>query len=265
VIDLPDRALWPDEAQVGEVIYPPGGTHGPRFQPFVQLVLIHTGSMTVWIDGAPLFARAETVTILFPGHREQFAFAPDQPTHHTWLHAYFDSPSRVLIDRLRSLPAPLPLTAPMHRLMREALLLKAGTIATAEPMTRALAALMLWRCLGEGDQRRSDDPRAAHEAVERARLFIHDHLADPLTLEGIARAAAISESQLIRLFRAHLGTTPIAYLWDRRVRMGLELLQHSGLSIGVIADRCGFQTSYHFSRRVRQATGRSPRDLRRLV
>ncbi len=34
------------------------------------------------------------------------------------------------------------------------------------------------------------------------------------------------------------------------------------VSVGEIAKRSGFQTSYHFSRRVRQATGLSPLEVR---
>ena len=91
---------------------------------------------------------------------------------------------------------------------------------------------------------------------------MHAHLAEPLTLDMIAMAAAVSPSHLIRLFRQQLNTTPMAYLWERRVGQGIDLLRQTGLSVGEIAKRCGFQTSYHFSRRVRQATGLSPLEVR---
>jgi AraC-like DNA-binding protein len=47
------------------------------------------------------------------------------------------------------------------------------------------------------------------------------------------------------------------------VAAGIDLLQHTGLPVGTIADRCGFKTVYHFSRRVKRATGSSPTELRR--
>lgn len=36
---------------VGNIVYPPGGRYGPRLQADIQLVLLHTGSMEVRIDG----------------------------------------------------------------------------------------------------------------------------------------------------------------------------------------------------------------------
>ncbi|MBI3970766.1 MAG: helix-turn-helix domain-containing protein [Chloroflexi bacterium] len=63
--------------------------------------------------------------------------------------------------------------------------------------------------------------------------------------------------------RRALGTTPARFLWDERVRHGVFLLEHTGLTVAEVADRAGFQSSFHFSRRVRAATGLPPRELRR--
>ena len=55
----------------------------------------------------------------------------------------------------------------------------------------------------------------------------------------------------------------MAYVWARRVDAGVELLSGTGLPVGTIAERCGFQTSFHFARRVRRATGATPTEVRR--
>ena len=54
----------------------------------------------------------------------------------------------------------------------------------------------------------------------------------------------------------------IAYLWERRAARGADLLLNTGLPIAAVAERCGFRTVHHFSRRIRQATGRPPGALR---
>ena len=72
-----------------------------------------------------------------------------------------------------------------------------------------------------------------------------------------------SPAHLVRRFRAELGVTPIAYLWQRRVATGVDLLANTGLPVGEIAKRTGFKSVYHFSRRVKEHTGASPTQLRR--
>jgi transcriptional regulator GlxA family with amidase domain len=134
-----------------------------------------------------------------------------------------------------------------------------GGLSTETELRKAVAAQMLWRYLGEGERHALDAP-PVHPAIEQAREFTHARLAEPITLDQLAAAAAVSPPHLVRLFRAHVGMTPMAYVWERR---GVALLEQTGLSVKAIAEMCGFQTSYHFSRRVRLATGASPREVRR--
>ncbi len=215
------ECFWPEEVNVGEVTYPPGGTFGPRLQRNLQLIMLYSGHMTIWIDDVPHMASADSVLVLFPGHKERFTFAEECETWHSWLHIFIPQLSQTLLARLARLPWPLQGELQMN-----------GTSTPADP------------------------------AVETARHFIHAHLREPLTLDMIAMAAAVSPPHLIRLFRQQLNTTPMAYLWERRVAQGIDLLRQTGLSVGEIATRCGFQTSYHFSRRVRQAMGLSPIEVR---
>lgn len=241
--------MWPESVNAGEVTYPPGGTLGPRRQHDVQLVLLHSGSMTVWVDGTARHAAARTVSLLLPGHQERFAFDRALPTRHSWMQARVAAPSA----ELRDLPFSLPLSPAMADLER---LLLGRAI---EPLLLALGASMLWRYVAEA--RAAVAPGSA--PVESARSFVHDNLAGPLSLRQLARAAGVAPAHLSRLFRAHLGTTPMAYVWERRVDAGVELLTGTGLPVGAIAERCGFQTSFHFARRVRRATGATPTELRR--
>ena len=257
-----DKYFWPEEVSVGEVIYPPGGAFGPRLQRNLQLIILHSGQMTVWIDDVPHTARAETVCVLFPGHKEYFAFAEESETWHSWLHFFLPQLPETLVARMARLPWPLPLSSTMADLTHEALALKNSPLSTAPVLLKALAVQMIWRYIGEGELLTNGATMPPDPAIENARHFIHTHIAEPLTLDMIAMAAAVSPSHLIRLFRQQLNTTPMAYLWERRVGQGIDLLRQTGLSVGEIAKRCGFQTSYHFSRRVRQATGLSPLEVR---
>ena len=249
-----------DQVSAGEVVYPPGGRLGPRWQRDVQLVLVHAGSARITVDGgARATLRAGAVGLLLPGHREQFAFADDMPTRHSWVQARVADPP---LQRLAALPAALPASTALAELVREAVAVARTPLSTAEPLLAALAAAALWRYAGEGESR----SRGPGETVERARRFLHEHLADPtVDLDQVARAAHVSAPHLVRRFKAELGVTPMAYLWQRRVATGVDLLSNTGLPVGAIAARAGFKSVYHFSRRIKEHTGVPPTQVRREV
>src|ERR671923_233332 len=95
----------PERVSVGEVVYPPGGTLGPRRQDDVELVLLHTGSARITVDDEPAatYVAGTVVLLPLPGHREHCASAPGEPTHHSWVQAHVASPPE-------GLPPSLPLS-----------------------------------------------------------------------------------------------------------------------------------------------------------
>lgn len=242
------------DVSVGEVTYPPGGRLGPRRQRDLQLVLVHRGSATITVDDEPPFTvEAEKVALLLPGHRERFAFAEREETHHSWVQAHVGG------GPFMALPRSLPLSGALTDLVAEAVAVARAPLQTARPLLAALAAAAFWRYAGEAEL----GPSRGDDAVDRARRFADAHLTDPkLDLTRLAAAAHVSPPHLVRRFRAELGVTPMAYLWRRRVAFGVDLLTHTGLPVGEVAARSGFKTVYHFSRRVKEQTGRSPSALR---
>jgi AraC-like DNA-binding protein len=245
---------------VGSVTYPRGGTLGPRTQRDLQLVLVHSGSAQVWVDGASRRLAAGEVGLLLPGHRERFVFDADVATRHSWVQAHVPDLPSATRERLEGLPGALPLSPALEALVREAVATAASAFATAPSLLAHLASAALWRYVGEAERGRPERARP----VDDARRFIHANLHDPtLTLQGIAGAAHVTPAHLIRSFRAEHGTTPKAYLWQRRVALAIDLLTNTGLPLATIADRCGFRTAHHLSRRVKQASGLPPAALRR--
>ena len=242
------------DVSVGTVTYPPGGTLGPRRQLDLQLVLVHSGSATVWVDDEPpRRLGAGSVGLLRPGHRERFAFDARMPTRHSWVQV------RAPDLDAAGLPDTLALSPALEALAREAV----AALSGPPELVAHLAAAALWRYAAEAARARAGGMESARP-VDDARRFIHAHLSDSgVTLTDVARAAHVTPAHLVRAFRAEHGTTPMAYLWERRAALAVDLLTHTGLPLKAIAERCGFATTHHFSRRVRAASGLPPGALRR--
>lgn len=260
-IDLLGDGLRPVRISAGAVVYPPGGRLGPRWQHDVELVLLHTGSARIAVDeAAPLVLRPEFVALLLPAHREIFRFDAAEATHHSWVQLGLTGPvPGPLTDAPRVIPASSGLTE-LVRAATAAHRPAASAIAVQEHLAAALAAAAIWRYLSDAEAG-AGDPAAV---AERARWHLDARIAETgLNLGRLAAAVHVTPAHLVRRFRAEFGTTPMAYLWRRRVAAGVELLTNTGLPVGEVARRSGFRSVYHFSRRVKQETGLAPTELRR--
>ena len=243
---------------VGEVVYPPAGRLGPRWQHDVELVLLHAGSARIAVDEDPPFVLLPGfVALLLPGHRELFEFDPRADTHHSWVQLHTEDP---LPGEVALAPRVLPASAALSELLHGAVVAVRTPLATGDQLAASLAAAAIWRYVGEA----GSPTEGQSDAVGLARAHLNGHLGDSdLTLERVAAVAHVTPAHLVRRFRAELGDTPMAYLWRRRIDAGIDLLTSTGLPVGEIARRVGFKSVYHFSRRVKQATGLPPTELRR--
>lgn len=78
------------------------------------------------------------------------------------------------------------------------------------------------------------------------------------TLEKMAETAGLSVSHLSWLWSVRYGCSPKAELLQKRLDMAQQLLIYSQLSVGEIAEKCGFQSIYYFSKYFKKHCGVSP-------
>lgn len=100
-------------------------------------------------------------------------------------------------------------------------------------------------------------------ALERARRHAEAHFAAPLGVDDLARVAGFSRYHFTRLFTAHAGLSPAAWLVDRRVKEAARLLRESRLPLKEIATRCGFRDPAFFGKTFARRTGQPPGAYRR--
>ncbi len=96
---------------------------------------------------------------------------------------------------------------------------------------------------------------AANDLFSDSLTWALEHLDEPVTVEDLARRAAMSPRSFARHFVAATGTTPYRWLIRQRVLLAQRLLETSDLAIDDIAVRCGLGSPAnlraHFSALVR--------------
>ena len=89
--------------------------------------------------------------------------------------------------------------------------------------------------------------------------YLGERYCDPeLSNTELAARYGISEVYLRRLFLEKYGTTPHRYILALRIERAKQLLAHGVLSVGKIAEECGFSSLYHFSRSFKARVGLTP-------
>ncbi len=113
--------------------------------------------------------------------------------------------------------------------------------------------------LGRGKRLRGE----MRQMMRKVMAHIHQHYAEPITRESLARAVGLSERYLTLCFRAETGLTPVTYLNRYRIKQSRTLLERGDLSITEVALAVGFSDSNYFAHVFRDQVGVSPRAYQR--
>lgn len=105
-------------------------------------------------------------------------------------------------------------------------------------------------------------PPAADLAAAAVR-YINRNIGRKLTIGDICAAFNCSKSTLMKLFKKECGVTVNEYIVSRRIAIAKELLQYTELSVGTIAEKCGFSDSLYFSKCFTSRAGVSPSAFRK--
>ena len=91
------------------------------------------------------------------------------------------------------------------------------------------------------------------------------NLEEPMSLDELSNAVALSRRQLERLFQKYLHCAPTRYYLDLRLKKARQLLLQTGMSVVDVALACGFVSAPHFTKCYRDYFHKPPRDERRRV
>ena len=128
-------------------------------------------------------------------------------------------------------------------------------------MARSERAFLLQAILAEMERGSGLD---SHPAVLLTRRHVRDHIAEPISLDGLAKAAGLSKFHFLRLYKAETGRSPMRDVRLIRANYARELILGTDLPLKEIAPKAGLGDEYALSRIFRKLFGGAPGQYRRF-
>ena len=105
--------------------------------------------------------------------------------------------------------------------------------------------------------------RDRRKQIEHIAEYINDNLDDSnLTVSNLSKMCHISEVHFRRLFSCIYHISPIKFISLARINKAKELLLLETCHISEVAERCGYQNHYYFSKSFKSETNMTPSEFR---
>ena len=193
--------------------------------------------------------------LLYPPHTPAYHASAEVGFVNDWL--FFDG-GEDLIPTL-GLPIGVPfsagdgLLAPCLARIEEE---RHGDLLAAEMISVYMAELLI--TLARRARRRERAPHPAYAAIAEARSRLLSHLDVQIPIPRLAAEAGYSVSRFCVLYHTFFGITPTLEVLNARLDRAASLISYGGLSVGEVAERCGFSSLHYFSRRFKEKYGVPP-------
>lgn len=121
----------------------------------------------------------------------------------------------------------------------------------------------IWdKCIKDSEKSTDISRSKAVDEMKAVMEYIRENCDKSISLDDMARSVNISKGYLCREFKKVVHMTPCEYLTQIRIDKGCDMLENTDLSIGEIAERCGFNSFSYFTKIFGEKLGCSPREYR---
>ncbi|HEX4504360.1 MAG TPA: AraC family transcriptional regulator [Alphaproteobacteria bacterium] len=233
-----------------------GGSYVPDSPVRITVFTLIAGDATIEMDGNAISFSAGQSVLIDAGRTYIYMAKPDKAHLISWA----DSdplPGRPPAAQHGRVFKTTPRIEALHELGYGA---GPSTARGHAEISRYLGHALLIECTNAAIRDRQ--PARPGRAIPRLERVLCADLRRDWTAPDMASAISLSQRTLTRRLRTEAGLSAMALLWKVRVRQGVALLTRSDLNGTNVAELCGFKSAYHFSRRIKEATGMSPTALR---
>ena len=98
--------------------------------------------------------------------------------------------------------------------------------------------------------------------IETTIKFMKENIEKSISLKQLADYTGYSPSHFSTLFKQQMGSSPLVYLNQLRIKAACYWLEHTDMKINQICHKVGIDDQYYFSRIFRQHMGMSPKEWR---
>lgn len=130
-----------------------------------------------------------------------------------------------------------------------------GNLVHAATLTETILSAIFFREKGRGWE-------VGNSIFTKAIRYMHNRLAEPLTLNDIVSYTMVSKSYLHTLFNRYTSCSPMEYFYELKIQEACRLLEMTDLQVQEIATMLGYSEVGYFSRRFKQRVKMSPRTYR---
>lgn len=88
--------------------------------------------------------------------------------------------------------------------------------------------------------------------------YIRENLTHALTIEELSKKAHMSESHFYRIFKNEMGSSPVDFINNERIKRAVSLLQDPNRKIKEVYLECGFESRSYFNRVFKKKNSISP-------
>lgn len=122
---------------------------------------------------------------------------------------------------------------------------------------------MLLRIIGSFFRESEEGSGSTNSVFENVITYMNENFHENISMEEIAEKCNLSEGYFYRQFKKFTGQSPLNYLNAIRIKKAAFYLEHTSFYINKIAEMCGFNDPYYFSRIFKKTTKSTPQQYRK--